>query len=52
VTSPVARSHSSRRRARSYSRALSIATPAAPANAWTTISSSSLNGAPVFFSVR
>ncbi|CNG43762.1 Uncharacterised protein [Mycobacterium tuberculosis] len=47
-----ASSHRSRRRVSSYSRAFSIATPAAVASAVTTTSSSSSKAPPPAFSVR
>ena len=52
VISVVARSQRSCRRASSYRRALSIATPAAAASATTSVSSSSSNCPPPSFSVR
>jgi hypothetical protein len=50
--SPLAATHCSRRRVSSYSRAFSIATPAAAASASTMASSSSSKEAPPRFSVR
>ena len=52
LTSLVARSQRCWRRASSYSRALSIATPAAAASAMSRASSSSSKSAPPCFSVR
>ena len=52
VTSLLARSQRCWRRASSYSRALSMATPAAAASATSSASSSSSKSAPPSFSVR